>query len=326
MKNPIAPIIVAFVILALTTACATENFVMVDAKKIYTYDSGVKSLAKDLEAGYQESMSATGGQLQKKRLAVLIQVDENGNKTDLGKEIANSIQVNIFNPKLFALLERERIDSLLDEYDFGFSGMVEQLSSKELGNLLGAELVVVGTIRHKEFVTVNSRIVDLESGEILGIGEITIDPYAVLGQATASRSGQQPAGGKFASPEKALDTLVAALEARDLDLILECIDLESTRILIRLAGGEELKSDIEVKIYLKQELFDNESDFNQIIWFFRNIEVLQVKEISRGERALSARVRLNEEDRQQTLDLRFISRNGQWKFDVFQMFADLKNS
>lgn len=118
--------------------------------------------------------------LAQKKLAVLPFVNENGNLSKLGEFISNYVQLKLFDPKTFILLERERIDSLLSEYEFNQNGLVNDLDSKKLAQLLGADLVLVGTIslnktnNNKLYFAISGRIVNLISGEINAVSFINI--------------------------------------------------------------------------------------------------------------------------------------------------------
>jgi hypothetical protein len=57
-----------------------------------------------------------------------------------------------------AIVERQRVDTLLVESEFGrLSGLVDPAKAQQLGNMLGANLIVMGTIvdLHDEVVTFN---------------------------------------------------------------------------------------------------------------------------------------------------------------------------
>lgn len=170
--------ILVFLGFATLSSCATGGRVVLeDGTELFSLKAGVEILGFDLQDSYWDYLDTVledEEDLQPKRLAVLTFVNEKGKKTDVSRDIANSLQVSIHEPELFVLLERERIDSLLEEYRFSNTGMVEELSGAELGKLLGAELVVVGTVTQKEYTTVISKIVDLQTGEVRAIGEINL--------------------------------------------------------------------------------------------------------------------------------------------------------
>lgn len=158
-----------------------------DSIDYYDISEATEELALQLRNSYKNTNATLGTTVpEKKRLAILDCVDAEGAKTPLGKQISATLQSEMFNPELFSLLERERIEGLLDEYTFNNSGMVEEVSASELGKLLGAEIVVVTSYTSEEDTfweetryRISARIVDLETGEILGIGRVA---YVVIDQ------------------------------------------------------------------------------------------------------------------------------------------------
>jgi len=96
-----------------------------------------------------------------------------------------SLNLRYLSQEGISLFSQDQISGLLEEYTFNQSGMVEEISSAELGKLLGAELVIVCSysieVDHKwdsSQYRIGARIVDLETGEIWGVGRVT---YAVDG-------------------------------------------------------------------------------------------------------------------------------------------------
>ncbi len=260
--------------LLVVTGCATSPE---DDMNVYEFNEGMRSLASGLEEGYDAAAPATfGNDVGRKRLAVLRLVNDDGTAGPIGREVANSLQVQLFDPARFSLLERERVDSLLSEFSFGETGLVEELTTSELGNLLGAEVVVVGTVRPgAETATISARIVDLESGEILGIGQVVVytdfidinDVRESVDRPADDDDGpdepvlddtDQPAGDKIAvaardeSPEELFAQFQDAALDDDLEFVLSITDLEAAADHLDLA---QLTTD-EVEDYLFELLME----------------------------------------------------------------------
>lgn len=87
----------------------------------------------------------------------------------------------------YKVLEREQLKSILAEQDFGKSGRVDESKAVEIGKLLGARLLIFGTVNEfdyastggikilgvtlsgsKAVTSLSGRIVDAMTGEILG--------------------------------------------------------------------------------------------------------------------------------------------------------------
>ena len=130
------------------------------------FDDVITQISSDLKSKYKSPKNTSP------KLAVLQFMNQNGERSELGKIVSNKINSKMFDPSLFTLLERERIDSILEEHEFNQSGLVSETSMKQLGKLLGTELLLVGTLNiDRNSLHINSRIVNIETGAILSISE-----------------------------------------------------------------------------------------------------------------------------------------------------------
>ncbi len=110
----------------------------------------------------------------------------------------------------YIVLERSKVEQILKEQNFGASGRLDASTAAQIGKILGADAVIIGTItqfnleqsrsggsiggflgiganteKNKAIVQVNSRLVSTTTGEILAVAE---------GEGKASKSG---GGGSF---------------------------------------------------------------------------------------------------------------------------------
>ena len=110
----------------------------------------------------------------------------------------------------YIVLERSKVEQILKEQNFGASGRLDASTAAQIGKILGADAVIIGTItqfnleqsksggsiggflgiganteKNKALVQVNSRLVSTTTGEILAVAE---------GEGNASKSG---GGGSF---------------------------------------------------------------------------------------------------------------------------------
>jgi len=156
-------IILLFVLLSIFSlnSCFIKN-IMRSSDQLF--DDTLTKIATDLKSKYKSPKDKV------LKLAVLQFVNQNGDRSELGKIISNNLQSKLFDPSLFTLLERERIDSILEEHEFNKTGLVSESSMKQLGKLLGTDLILAGTLNiEKSFLKISSRIVNVESGAILSI-------------------------------------------------------------------------------------------------------------------------------------------------------------
>ncbi len=75
----------------------------------------------------------------------------------------------------FRVVERGKLDEIIQEYKLGMAGMLKPETAKEVGKLLGADYLVFGRIEHTEYdyrsgnlinLLVTARVVDVGTGEI----------------------------------------------------------------------------------------------------------------------------------------------------------------
>lgn len=82
--------------------------------------------------------------------------------------------------KVFTLVERENMNEIIQETEFQFSDLVDEESTVRLGNILGAEVLIVGTLysRDKNY-ELFLRLIRVETAEILSVTKLKI--HRILG-------------------------------------------------------------------------------------------------------------------------------------------------
>lgn len=92
----------------------------------------------------------------------------------LGIYLANALQNEMFKPELFDLVERQRIDGILDEISYGKIGLADA-STIETIKLSGADLLLLGTIQKRNnTIRFDARIVNISDGKIASVGTAVI--------------------------------------------------------------------------------------------------------------------------------------------------------
>jgi len=107
----------------------------------------------------------------------------------LGDKLVDITVVELFNTKRFRIVERSRIDAILDEIALSQKGVTEDKMASEIGQQVGAEMVLVGVLSAiKPFkkrdtigvasivaqgfeVTLQGRLIDLAKGEVVAVGQ-----------------------------------------------------------------------------------------------------------------------------------------------------------
>ena len=107
---------------------------------------------------------------KKPRIAVLPLTDTNSasKREEYGEAIAGMLMTELINGKIFQVVERSEIDRIMKEMAFQISGAVDAGTAKQLGELLGVDIMVLGTVaKFGSLVETDIRLIDTESGEAL---------------------------------------------------------------------------------------------------------------------------------------------------------------
>lgn len=102
---------------------------------------------------------------------------------EIGRGMSDMLADSLFNSNRFIVLEREHIQEVMDEQDFGASGRVRKETAAPIGELEGAELIIRGSVTEFEpkckggavlimaaqqaCVTLNLRIIDARTGRVV---------------------------------------------------------------------------------------------------------------------------------------------------------------
>lgn len=103
------------------------------------------------------------------------------------KGITESLTDRLANTDNISIVERTRLEHIMREQDFGYSGRVDPFSAAEIGKLLGADLLILGTVHSLELkesggiqfgpfaakgtsgkVELSIRVVNVTTGVVLG--------------------------------------------------------------------------------------------------------------------------------------------------------------
>ena len=139
-----------------------------------------------------------------------------GQDIDVGKGISDLLVTNLVKDGTYSVIERKALDKILAEQNFSNSDRANPTSAARLGKLLGVDAIIVGSItefgdetkntgvgggggnwhgfgmggfKHKNTkanVALTARLVDVDTGEILGVAE---------GKGQSSRSSTSMLGG-----------------------------------------------------------------------------------------------------------------------------------
>ena len=90
--------------------------------------------------------------------------------------VTDALTQAVFEGGNVRIIERANLEKILKEQKFQSSGLVDDNSAKAIGKIAGVDYVCYGDMKDiGEEITVNARIVDVESGEVLAISRTTVE-------------------------------------------------------------------------------------------------------------------------------------------------------
>ncbi|HYH04072.1 MAG TPA: CsgG/HfaB family protein [Bacillota bacterium] len=92
-----------------------------------------------------------------------------GGHWDVGKGIADEFITELLQTKRFRLIEREQIDKIIAEQDFGQSDRVDTRSAAKLGKILGVQFLVMGRVTEFSLKSTGVSGLSLKNGIGLGV-------------------------------------------------------------------------------------------------------------------------------------------------------------
>jgi TolB-like protein len=152
-------------------------FIIMAAVMLLISFSGCAAMKSKASAGKTKDIvrEITGMVAQKaktgsiKRIAIIEFTAISGDESGEGKLITERLITSIVNEGFVSVIERNKIDKLLEEQKLQFSGIIDASTAKEVGMMLGVDAMVIGTIaKTGDTNEVNARLIDVKTGEILG--------------------------------------------------------------------------------------------------------------------------------------------------------------
>jgi TolB-like protein len=109
---------------------------------------------------------AFNGFAASKPTVAVLDFESVGSEEYLGKAVAEIVRTELIDTKKFRVVERSQINKALSEQRFQQSGVIDERSATEIGKLLGADLIIIGSVvKIGSSYTINSRMIDIKTGE-----------------------------------------------------------------------------------------------------------------------------------------------------------------
>jgi len=112
--------------------------------------------------------------------------------------LTDRLRAELFLTGKFVVLEREKMDAILNEQQFQLSGCTSDACAVEAGQLLAVEQMVAGSIsKIGQTYSVTARLISVEKGDVLGVGKCDLkgdigDVINCLSGVAGQLAGKQP--------------------------------------------------------------------------------------------------------------------------------------
>jgi len=177
------------VVLSLFCTILLVTFSLVPSHPAFPYEAEVKATSETLA-----NFIVEGG---KKTVAVVDFTDLQGNVMELGRFLAEefSITLSSANKGKFDVIDRTHLRSLMKEYQFSLSGLIDPATAQKLGELIGVEALVTGTITpFGDSVKLQVKIIELSTAKVLGTVSLDIARTQAINELLSKEITQAPSG------------------------------------------------------------------------------------------------------------------------------------
>ena len=161
---------VAFILIVFFSSCTGET---VKHSQVQSVEK-----VKDTSSAINDIVStlASSPKMQGNKIIAVVDFSTlEGNITGLGRYIAEELLTRLFHIGRYRVIERNLLEKAINELKFNASGYVSDDFAKNVGEMIGADAIVTGTItRIGKAVKVNARVIDVETGDILAAASSSI--------------------------------------------------------------------------------------------------------------------------------------------------------
>ena len=165
-----------------------------------------------------------------------------------GEGLADMLTTELFNSGNYSVIEREQLNILMSEHALSESGLVSPESIIEVGNLIGVDIMVFGSITEFGYsekktgigragitkstatIAADVRLVDTTTGEIMAAEGVRKQESA------RGVSGISIGGNDINTQSKFDDTLVGKAARKTIDRVVELVGENSLQIAVRPAA------------------------------------------------------------------------------------------
>ncbi len=134
-----------------------------------SFDTGIADLTAQVVASLSDA-----GRLS---VAVVEFRDISGETSLVGKLLAEELTTSLFLTRRLDVVERTMLDRVMEEHHLAATGLIDPISAKELGKVLGVDAIASGTYATLGISTrVNARLISTETGTVFAAAATTLPP------------------------------------------------------------------------------------------------------------------------------------------------------
>lgn len=192
-----------------------------------------------------DSMAQSARSKQKRRVAVIGFSSETGQQNRASAIVTERLTSEIASKQGLEVIERSRLDEILKEQNLAAKGVVDPVTARKIGNILGADAVVTGTVidLDDKNVEVNARLVDTQDAHILKAVTKTIkkdwqeEKKSAWGDLNFDMNIDIDAPMALLPPGFIEDDTCRKLGDEDVSFVMMCVDLRARKTAMDLKTG-----------------------------------------------------------------------------------------
>ena len=105
--------------------------------------------------------------IEVKTAVAVLELNPNGVSDSEARALSDRLRIEIFNAGVFEVMEREKMNRILEEMQFQLNDCTTDECAIEIGQLIGVKKIIAGSIsKVGEFFTVSARLIDVETSKI----------------------------------------------------------------------------------------------------------------------------------------------------------------
>lgn len=239
-------ILILIIVLSACTTAVNENAIINDL------DVQLDAIAENIINTLQNENQAA---------AITEFTDVKGNISELGMFIAEELTTKLYKKSKLEIVERQMLKKILKEQNLGLSGFIDEQTAVSIGNILGADAIITGTITVVgKYIRINARVISTKSGKVLSAASASVikdnDLLCMLGAAVSTTEQLQKKENYFKEIERN-DLKIKLLQAEVKDRTLYC-DFEITNL-----GKDDILFEVTYGWQYNTKVFDQNS--NEVI-------------------------------------------------------------